>query len=925
MQRIELDIQGMTCASCSSRVESALCKLPGVEQAPVNLATERASVSYDEQQLDTATVLQQIEKIGYTPVTAELEIGVGGMTCANCSARVERTLEALPGVLKVNVNLATERAQLQYLPAMLSADDVATSINNSGYEAKPLLAAAQQQDQQQHERSQRRKALKRDVVLALALSLPVFVLAMGSHFIPAFHHALLALAPQPWWDWTQALLTTAVIIGPGRRFYKPGWIAWRHASPDMNSLVMTGTAAAWGYSLLVLVAPSLFPIEARHVYFESAAVVLSVILIGKYLEEIAKGRTSAAIQKLLGLQAKTAHRLSDGKEQDVAISSLQIGDVILIKPAERIPLDAEIIDGDSYVDESMISGEAIPVSRSIGDSVIGGTLNQHGVLKARVSRVGKDTVLAQIIALVERAQGSKLPIQGLADRVVRVFTPTVIAIALLSFMAWMLLGPDPAINLALVSAVAVLVVACPCAMGLATPAAIMVGSGRAAELGVLFRRGEALEALAHVDTVVFDKTGTLTEGRPQLTDEIMHPEHSLSEAQLLSLVAAVEANSEHPLAQALVDAAAERQLRLPEVSNFKVLPGYGVEALVANQSVLIGAQRLLSERHIETSNLQRQAQNLAEQGKTPIFVALEHQLLAILAISDPLKAQAAALVSKLKQESIAVVMISGDAEATVRAVAKQAGIERFHAETLPQHKAELVQQLKAQNLKVAFVGDGINDAPALVEAQVGIALGSGTDIAIEAADVTLTSHQLGGVYNAINLARRSMNTIRANLFWAFFYNILLIPLATGLFIPRWGWSLNPMLAGLAMGMSSVFVVANSLRLRHVAAIHLADASLPHTTLAQSHENQSSIAATNPAIESNQPQAQEYSTMSTTIKVEGMSCMHCVGAVKKALEAVAGVDAVEVTLEPGQAVVTGQASAEELVSVIKAAGYEAEAA
>lgn len=818
MKQLDLGIGGMTCASCSSRVERGLGKLEGVVEAPVNLATERASITYDESVLSPSAVIDAVRELGYSPLTEEFEIGIGGMTCANCSARVERALNKLPGVVEASVNLATERASVRFAPATLSADDIAQTIEATGYEPRPL-DGEDTEVREQAARDEHRHAMRRDLIIAALLTLPVFVLAMGAHFVPGFHHALLVLAPQPVWDWTQAVLTTAVIFGPGRRFFRPGWIAYRHLSPDMNSLVMTGTGAAWAYSTLVLLAPALFPADARNLYFESAAAVLTVILMGKYLEELAKGRTSAAIRKLVGLQAKTARVLRDGTEQEIAVARVQTGDIVVIRPGERIPVDGEIREGESYVDESMLTGEPVPAAKQPGDPVVGGTVNQHGQLCVAATQVGKHTVLAQIIRSVERAQGSKLPIQGVADRVVRVFTPVVILIAIVTFLAWLAFGPDPAITIALVSAVAVLVVACPCAMGLATPAAIMVGSGRAAELGVLYRKGEALETLSHIDTVVFDKTGTLTEGRPKLTD--IHTNDNDSGDAVLRLAAAAEHGSEHPLGMAVVAAAKARDLELPAIDAFEAIPGYGIRAIIEDRQVLIGAMRLMTRENIEVGTLQQQAENDAADGKTPVFVAVDGVAQAVLAIADPLKAEATSMVQALRQRGIQVAMITGDSQKTAAAIARIAGIEQVHAETLPDGKAEVVKAMQAEGRKLAFVGDGINDAPALAQADVGIAVGSGTDIAIEAADVTLTRGDLSGVITALDVARKTLSTIRGNLFWAFVYNILLIPVATGMFYPAFGLHLNPMVAGLAMGLSSMFVVGNSLRLRRLRAATLA--------------------------------------------------------------------------------------------------------
>ncbi|MCP5414605.1 MAG: copper-translocating P-type ATPase [Chromatiaceae bacterium] len=832
MKQLDIGIEGMTCASCSSRVERAIGKLAGVVEAPVNLATERASVTYDEAVLSPSVVIDAVRELGYSPLTEEFEIGVGGMTCANCSARVERALNKLPGVLEASVNLATERASVRFAPATLGTDDIARAIEATGYEPRPL-EGEDTEAREQAARDDHRRAMRRELMIATLLTIPVFILAMGSHFVPGFHYALLALAPQPVWDWAQALLTTAVIFGPGRRFFRPGWIAYRHLSPDMNSLVMTGTGAAWGYSMLVLLVPAMFPADARNLYFESAAVVLTVILMGKYLEELAKGRTSAAIRKLVGLQAKTARVLRDGVEQETAVARVQTGDIVVIRPGERIPVDGEVAEGESYVDESMLTGEPVPAAKHPGDQVVGGTVNQHGQLRVTATQVGKQTVLAQIIRSVERAQGSKLPIQGLADRVVQVFTPVVIVIAIVTFLAWLALGPDPAITFALVSAVAVLVVACPCAMGLATPAAIMVGSGRAAELGVLYRKGEALETLSHIDTVVFDKTGTLTEGRPRLTD--VHTLHGDTN-RVLRMAAAAESGSEHPLGLAVVAAAKERGLDLPPLDAFEAIPGYGIRATIEGRRVLIGAMRLMTREQIHVSALGQHAERDAAEGKTPVFIAVDGVAQAVLAIADPLKAEAASMVQALRQRGIQVAMITGDSRKTAAAIARRAGIDQVHAETLPDGKADVVQAMQADGHKLAFVGDGINDAPALAQADVGIAVGSGTDIAIEAADVTLTRGDLSGVITALDVARKTLSTIRSNLFWAFIYNILLIPVATGIFFPWFGVHLNPMVAGLAMGLSSVFVVGNSLRLRRLRSTTLANRSNVHAQTAPTGAN-----------------------------------------------------------------------------------------
>ncbi len=803
---IEFDVQGMSCASCVARVEKAIQTLPGAETVNVNLATERARLRYDPALLTSARIAEAVAQRGYVPHVAEMEAMVEGMSCASCVARIERALKALPGVLEAHVNLATERARVRYLAPGVGADEVLRAIRGAGYEAR---AIAGENEAREEPRRQALRALRRDLLRAFFLTLPVLILSMGPVFLPGWRAALLALAPFAVWAGLEAALTTVVLFGPGRRFFYPGFMAYRHLSPDMNSLVMTGTGAAWLYSLLVWLVPQVFPATARHLYFDSAAVIITVILLGKYLEEVAKGRAGSAIQGLAGLQAKTARRRVGQDEDDVPLSALQRGDIVIVRPGERVPVDGRVQDGDSYVDEAMLTGEPMPVAKRPGDRVVGGSLNQHGLLAVEVDALGRESVLERIIRLVERAQGSKLPIQRLADRVVRVFTPLVLFLATCTFFGWWAFGPSPALSLALVSAVAVLVVACPCAMGLATPAAVVVGTGRAAQLGVFFREGAALETLSHVDTVVFDKTGTLTVGRAQLTDVVTR---DLSRRDVLAWAASVEAGSEHPLARAIVAAAGEEDIAPAPVQDFAVLPGYGVQATLSGEPIRLGARRLMARSGIATADWDEAAEALARAGKTAVFLARGQAVAALLAVTDPVRPEAQAVVAALQERRLSVAMITGDTTAAAAAVGAALGITDWHAETLPEDKARAVEAWQRQGLRVAFVGDGINDAPALAQADVGIAVASGTDIAIAAAAVTV-SGGIGGVATAVDLARRTMATIRGNLFWAFFYNILLIPLAAGAFYPSWGIQLNPMLAGLAMGFSSVFVLSNSLRLR----------------------------------------------------------------------------------------------------------------
>ncbi|MDE1953370.1 MAG: copper-translocating P-type ATPase [Betaproteobacteria bacterium] len=807
---LKIDIEGMTCASCSTRVEQALRKLPGVDSAGVNLATERAEVKFDPAQVDAARLVEAVRETGYAAVTSEVDLAIEGMTCASCVGRVERALREFPGVLEAGVNLATEHAHVRYLPASLDVGDLTAAVADTGYSAHALEGATEEDEGSR--RRAVRHAMGRDVIIAAVLALAILPLSMGATFVPALAHWLAVTSPFPrFWDWVQLVLASVVLFGPGRRFFRPGLIAYRHFSPDMNSLVATGTGAAWLYSLLVLLTPALFPPESRHVYFDSAAVVVAAVLLGKYMEELAKGRTSAAIRKLVNLQAKTARRLDEhGVEQDVPTAQLHVGDRIVVRPGERIPVDGRVVEGRAHVDASMLTGEPLPVAKGVGDAVVGSTVDQDGRLVIEATSVGRDTVLAQIVKLVESAQTGKLPIQGVADRVVRVFAPVVILIAIVAFTAWMMIVGN--ISLALVAAVAVLVVACPCAMGLATPAAIMVGTGRAAELGVLFRKGEALETLSRIDTVIFDKTGTLTEGRPSLADS-SGPQPD----EALRLAAALELASEHPLGRAIVEAAQQRGMDLPAVDDFRAVVGYGIEGRVAGRLVRVGARRFLEREGIALDAQEaRWADESEGAGRTVVFVTAEDQVLGLLAIADRIKPESLAVVRALRARKLNIVMVTGDARRTAETVAAQLGIGEVHAEVLPQDKAKVVTDLQKKGRRVAFVGDGINDAPALAHADVGIALASGTDIAMEAADVTLTRGNLQEVVTALDAARRTLSNIRGNLFWAFFYNILLIPIAAGVAAP-FGVHLNPMLAGVAMGLSSIFVLGNSLRLKRIPA------------------------------------------------------------------------------------------------------------
>jgi Au+-exporting ATPase len=744
---------------------------------------------------------------GYAVPAATLDLTVQGMSCASCVGRVERALAGVPGVTAASVNLATERATVTG-----TADSAAlvAAVAAAGYAAAPVTAdpAAEAASQSRDEETRR---LSRDLILAAVLTLPVFVIEMGGHLLPGFHHLIaMAIGMQASWV-LQAVLTTAVLAGPGRRFYVKGLPALLHGAPDMNSLVAVGTLAAWLYSLVATFAPGLLPAGTVHVYFEAAAVIVTLILLGRFLEAQAKGRTSDAIRRLVRLQPRTARVRRGATVAEVEVAALRPGDIVEVRPGERVPVDGTLVEGQSYVDESMITGEPVPVAKTEGTSVVGGTVNQTGAFAFRATAVGGDTVLAQIIRLVEAAQGGKLPIQTLVDRITLWFVPVVMGLAALTFAVWFAFGPSPALTFALVNAVAVLIIACPCAMGLATPTSIMVGTGRSAELGILFRRGEALQRLRDAKVVAFDKTGTLTEGRPKLTD--LHLAEGQTRAVVLARIAAVEAKSEHPLARAIVAAAEAEGLVLPAVAGFASVTGQGVRAVAGGGPVAIGSARFMETLGIDASALAPVAARLAEDGRTPLLVALDGRAAAVVAVADPIKETTPGAIRALHDQGLKVAMVTGDDRRTAAAIAARLGIDVVRAEVLPAGKVEAVQALRSAHGPVAFVGDGINDAPALAEADVGLAIGTGTDVAIEAADVVLMSGALGGVPDAIALSRATIGNIRQNLFWAFAYNAALIPVAAGALWPGFGLLLSPMVAAGAMALSSVFVVANALRLR----------------------------------------------------------------------------------------------------------------
>ncbi|ASD20627.1 MULTISPECIES: heavy metal translocating P-type ATPase [Pseudomonadota] len=804
---ISLPIEGMTCASCVGRVEAALAKVEGVASVSVNLATERADIRLNRP-VDRMALIQAIEKVGYDVPQGTIELAIGGMTCASCVGRVEKALKAVPGVTEAVVNLATERATVR---GVASVQDLIAAVDKVGYEASPVDTGMQADEEAAEKKDAERAELKRDLTLAAVLALPVFVLEMGSHMIPGMHEWVASTIgiQQSWY--LQFVLTLLVLAIPGWRFYEKGFPALFRLGPDMNSLVAVGTAAAFGYSMVATFAPSLLPAGTVNVYYEAAAVIVALILLGRFLEARAKGRTSEAIKRLIGLQAKEAHVLRDGRIVDIPINDVAQGDIVEVRPGERVPVDGEVTEGRSFVDESMITGEPIPVEKAEGSTVVGGTVNQKGALTLRATAVGGQTMLAQIIRMVEQAQGSKLPIQAVVDKVTLWFVPAVMLAAVLTFLVWLVFGPSPALSFALVNAVAVLIIACPCAMGLATPTSIMVGTGRGAEMGVLFRKGEALQLLKDAKVVAVDKTGTLTEGRPVLTD--LEIADGFDRNQVLAKVAAVESRSEHPIARAIVESAVEGGIALPTMTDFDSVTGMGVRATVDGARVEVGADRFMRELGLDVGSFARTAERLGNEGKSPLYAAIDGRLAAIIAVADPIKSSTPAAIAALHQLGLKVAMITGDNARTAQAIAKQLGIDEVVAEVLPEGKVEAVRRLKASHGQIAYVGDGINDAPALAEADVGLAIGTGTDVAVESADVVLMSGNLQGVPNAIALSKATIGNIRQNLFWAFGYNTALIPVAAGVLYPAYGVLLSPIFAAGAMALSSVFVLGNALRLR----------------------------------------------------------------------------------------------------------------
>ncbi len=809
LQKVNLAVTGMTCATCVATVEKALRKTKGIVQARVNLASEKASLEYDPKKIDLSKIVNTITGAGYGVATKKSIFPVQGMTCASCVARVEEALKSVPGVTSVSVNLASEKATVGYLEDTEYAD-LRRAVKDAGYE---LGREVETLEDVTTASTREIKKVRDRFIFAAVLGVIIMVMMFTPHFT-GMGYVLWALA-------------TPVQFWAGLRFYKGAWGALKHRRADMNTLIAVGTSAAYFYSIVAVLFPSALTIGGTEpsLYFDTSALIIAFILLGRYLEARAKGQTSAAIKNLIGLQPKTALVIRQGKEQEISIEDVQVGDLILVRPGERVPVDGIIFKGSPSLDESMVTGESLPVEKKPGDEVIGATINKTGSFQFKATRIGKDTTLARIVRLVEEAQGSKAPIQRLADVIASYFVPVVIGIALVTFVIWYFLGPSPSLTYAFLNFIAVLVIACPCALGLATPTAIMVGTGKGAEHGILIRSAEALERLYKIDTVLLDKTGTLTEGKPRVTDIIAAAPYT--QEQVLRLAASVEHDSEHPLGEAVMKAAEEKKLPLLPTSKFKAIPGHGAEAQIDKKKYLLGSFKLMQDNNIKLGELEEKVTALWNDGKTVIFLGAAGKAVGLIGLADTLKPGAVEVVAAIRRQGIEIAMVTGDNRRAAEAIARQAGIERVLAEVLPEHKSDEVRKLRDEGRVVAMVGDGINDAPALASADVGIAIGTGTDIAMETGDITLISGDLSGIATAISLSRRTMRTIKQNLFWAFAYNVILIPVAAGVLYPAFNSGvpsglnfilgdygfLNPILAAVAMAASSVTVVSNSLRLR----------------------------------------------------------------------------------------------------------------
>jgi len=802
-------IEGMTCAACARAVERAVKKIDGIASANVNLATEKLTVEYDDNKINNEIIQNAVEKAGYKAVadTAVKTLKIEGMTCAACVRAVERAVKKLNGIENAEVNLATEKLTVSYDPYLIRVSEIKKAVEKAGYKAVDEEMSV---DADKDRKDREKKALWTRFIISLIFTVPLLYISMGhmtglplSHFLdPMMHPLRFALV--------QLFLTIPVAV-MGYRYYIVGFKTLLKGSPNMDSLIAIGTGAAVVYGIFATIQIIRGNDSyAMKLYFESAAVILTLITLGKYFETVSKGKTSEAIKKLMGLTPKTAVIMRNDSEVEIPIDEVEVGDIILVKPGERVPVDGIVIEGTTSVDESMLTGESIPVEKNVGDTVIGASINKNGSIKYKATRVGKDTVLSQIIKLVEDAQGSKAPIAKLADVIAGYFVPIVMILAVLSGLGWYFFGRESAV-FALTIFISVLVIACPCALGLATPTAIMVGTGKGAEYGVLIKSGEALEIAHKIDTVVFDKTGTITEGKPKVTD--VYAAENITEEELIMIAASAEKGSEHPLGEAIVKHAGELGIKTKNISDFKAIPGHGIEVTIDEKTVLLGNRKLMADRNISMDKWEELSDKLADDGKTPMYIAVSGRLAGIIAVADTVKETSKKAIEQLHKMGIKVAMITGDNKKTAHAIAKQVGIDRVLSEVLPQDKAEEVKKLQSEGSKVAMVGDGINDAPALAQADIGIAIGSGTDVAIESADIVLMRSDLKDVATAIQLSRATIRNIKENLFWAFAYNSIGIPVAMGILHIFGGPLLNPMIAGAAMSLSSVSVVTNALRLR----------------------------------------------------------------------------------------------------------------
>lgn len=806
-----LNIEGMTCASCAQTVEKATRNLKGMQEANVNLATEKLNISYDESLLSVEEIQSAVAQVGYKALTGRehKSFNIEGMTCASCAQTVEKATGTLNGVISSSVNLATEKMTVDYDPAILTVSDITQAVADSGYAAHEDIDSMNTVEDSKMKKGKYIHSMWKRFVASAIVTVPLLYISMGhmaglplpSAIDPMMNPDIFALL--------QLILTLPVMFF-GRQFFTVGFKTLFKGHPNMDSLVALGTGAAFIYSVGATIAIWFgYGDFSEVLYYESAAVILTLITLGKYLEVRSKGKTSEAIEKLMGLAPKTALVVRDGKEIKLSIDEVAVGDTVIVKPGEKIPVDGKVLEGMTSVDEAMLTGESIPVEKNPGDNVIGASINKNGTIQYKATKVGKDTALSQIIKLVEEAQGSKAPIAKMADIISGYFVPIVIVIALISSLAWYFGGEDGLFSLTI--AISVLVIACPCALGLATPTAIMVGTGKGAENGVLIKGGVALETTHKIQTIVFDKTGTITEGKPKVTDIIT--ENGISDTELLQLTASAEKGSEHPLGEAIVKGAEEKDLKLSKSENFNAIPGQGIEVEIDGKKLLAGNKKLMDTRNISLKTLAEIADTLARNGKTPMYVAINDQIAGIIAVADTVKENSVAAIEKLHKMGIEVAMITGDNKGTAEAIARQVGIDRVLSEVLPEDKANEVKKLQSGGKKVAMVGDGINDAPALAQAEIGIAIGSGTDVAIESADIVLMRSDLMDVSTAVELSKATIRNIKENLFWAFAYNIIGIPFAMGIFYFFGGPLLNPIIAGAAMSLSSVSVLLNALRLK----------------------------------------------------------------------------------------------------------------